>query len=80
MRPEGLGKLIKFNYLIGSRTRGLPACSIVPETLLLLLLLLLLSSSFNSLDFCFSSLCLSYACFVFVLTVNRQWPVNSACK
>jgi hypothetical protein len=29
VRPEGLGKLINFNYLIGSRTRDLPACSIV---------------------------------------------------
>jgi hypothetical protein len=30
VRPEGLGKLKKFIYLIGSLTRDLPACSIVP--------------------------------------------------
>jgi hypothetical protein len=33
MRPEGLGKLIKFKYLIGSRTRDLPACSMMPHPL-----------------------------------------------
>jgi hypothetical protein len=32
-RPEGLGKLIQFNYLITTRTRGLLACSIVPQPL-----------------------------------------------
>jgi hypothetical protein len=31
--PEGLGKLIKFLYLIGSRTRDLPSCSVVPQPL-----------------------------------------------
>jgi hypothetical protein len=30
MRPEGLGDLKQLNYLIGSRIRALPACSIVP--------------------------------------------------
>jgi hypothetical protein len=30
MWPEGLGKLKKFIHLIGSRTRDLLACSIVP--------------------------------------------------
>jgi hypothetical protein len=30
VRLEGLGKLKK-NYLIGTRTRDLPACSIVPQ-------------------------------------------------
>jgi hypothetical protein len=34
MGPEGLGKLIKYNDLIGSRTRELPACGIVPQPLL----------------------------------------------
>jgi hypothetical protein len=33
VRPEGLGKLIKFNYLMGSRTRDLPGCSTVPQPL-----------------------------------------------
>jgi hypothetical protein len=33
VRPEGLGKLIKIIHLIGSRTRDLPACSIVPQPL-----------------------------------------------
>jgi hypothetical protein len=28
---EGLGKLIKFSYLIGSQTYDLPASSIVPK-------------------------------------------------
>jgi hypothetical protein len=31
VRPEEVGQLKKFIYLIGSRTRDLPACSIVPE-------------------------------------------------
>jgi hypothetical protein len=31
---EGLGKLKKFNNLIGTRTHDLPACSIVPTTCL----------------------------------------------
>jgi hypothetical protein len=31
--PEGLGKLITFNYLIRSRTCYRPACSIVPQPL-----------------------------------------------
>jgi hypothetical protein len=31
MRFKGLGKLIKFDYLIGPRTRDLPASSIVPQ-------------------------------------------------
>jgi hypothetical protein len=30
MGPEGLGKLIKIIHLIGSRTRNLPVCNIVP--------------------------------------------------
>jgi hypothetical protein len=30
VRPEGLGQ-VKKNHLIGSRTRDLPACSIVPQ-------------------------------------------------
>jgi hypothetical protein len=34
MRPEGLGKLRTFTHLIGCRTRDLPACSIVPQSLL----------------------------------------------
>jgi hypothetical protein len=29
---KGLGQLIKFNYLVGNRTRELPACSSVPQT------------------------------------------------
>jgi hypothetical protein len=33
VRPEDLGKLIKFNYLIASRTRDLPACSTAPQSL-----------------------------------------------
>jgi hypothetical protein len=33
VRPEGFGRLIKFNYLIGSRTRGLPPGSIEPQLL-----------------------------------------------
>jgi hypothetical protein len=33
MRLEGLGQLKKkSNYLIGNRTRDLPACSIVPQS------------------------------------------------
>jgi hypothetical protein len=32
MRLEGLGKLRKFIDFIGSRTRGLSVCSIVPQT------------------------------------------------
>jgi hypothetical protein len=28
---EGLDKLRKFNYVIGNRTRDLPACRIVPQ-------------------------------------------------
>jgi hypothetical protein len=31
VRLEGLGKLKKFNDLIGNRTRDLPSCSIVPQ-------------------------------------------------
>jgi hypothetical protein len=31
VRLEMLGKLKKFNHLIGSRTRDLPACSILPQ-------------------------------------------------
>jgi hypothetical protein len=31
MRLEGLGKLKKKIHLIGTRTRDLPACSIVPQ-------------------------------------------------
>jgi hypothetical protein len=30
VRLEGLGKLKKFNHLIGSRTHDFPACNIVP--------------------------------------------------
>jgi hypothetical protein len=33
VRSEGLGKLKKFNYLIGSRSRDLPACGISPQPL-----------------------------------------------
>jgi hypothetical protein len=33
VRLEGLGKLKKLIYFIGSRTRDLPACSIVPQPL-----------------------------------------------
>jgi hypothetical protein len=32
-RPKGLGRLVKFNYLIGSRTRDLWAYIIVPQPL-----------------------------------------------
>jgi hypothetical protein len=32
-RPQGLGKLVEFNYLIRSRTRDLPACNIVLQPL-----------------------------------------------
>jgi hypothetical protein len=32
VRPEGLGKLKTFIHLIGSRTRDLATCSIVPLT------------------------------------------------
>jgi hypothetical protein len=31
VRLEGLSKFEKSNYLIGNRTRDLPACSIVPQ-------------------------------------------------
>jgi hypothetical protein len=31
VRPWGLGKLIRLNYLTGSRTRSLPVCSITPQ-------------------------------------------------
>jgi hypothetical protein len=31
VQPEGLGKVKKINDLIGSRTRDLPICSIVPQ-------------------------------------------------
>jgi hypothetical protein len=31
VRPEGLAKLKKFVHLIGSRTRDLPAYSLVPQ-------------------------------------------------
>jgi hypothetical protein len=31
VRPEGLGKLKKFNYLNGNRALELPASSIVPQ-------------------------------------------------
>jgi hypothetical protein len=31
VRPEGLGKFKKFIHLIGSRTRDIPACSVVPQ-------------------------------------------------
>jgi hypothetical protein len=33
VRPEGLGKLRKFVHLIGSPSRDIPACSIVPYPL-----------------------------------------------
>jgi hypothetical protein len=33
VRPEGLGQLRKFIHFIVSRTRDLPACSIVPQPL-----------------------------------------------
>jgi hypothetical protein len=33
VRPEGLGKLKKFIHLIGSRTRDLPACSILSSNI-----------------------------------------------
>jgi hypothetical protein len=31
VRLEGLGQLKKSNYLVGNRTRNLPACSRVPQ-------------------------------------------------
>jgi hypothetical protein len=31
--PEGLGKLMKFNYVVGSRTHDFPACTIAPQSL-----------------------------------------------
>jgi hypothetical protein len=34
VRLEGVDRLKKFIHLIGSRTRDLPACSIVPQPLL----------------------------------------------
>jgi hypothetical protein len=34
MRPEGLGHVIKFSYLVRSGTRELPACSSVSTTML----------------------------------------------
>jgi hypothetical protein len=34
LRPEGLGKFIKFRYLIGSRIRGLRIYSLVPQPVL----------------------------------------------
>jgi hypothetical protein len=33
VRPEGLGKLINFSYLLGFRTHDLPHCRIVPQPL-----------------------------------------------
>jgi hypothetical protein len=33
VRPEGLGKSKEFIHLVGSRTRDLPACSLVPYPL-----------------------------------------------
>jgi hypothetical protein len=33
MRPEGFGKLKKFNDLIGNQTRDVPVCSIAPQPL-----------------------------------------------
>jgi hypothetical protein len=36
VRLQGLGKLIKFDDLIRSETRNLPACSIVPQPTMLL--------------------------------------------
>jgi hypothetical protein len=33
VRPEGIGELIKFNYVIGYRTRDLLVCSLVPGSL-----------------------------------------------
>jgi hypothetical protein len=33
VRSEGLGKVIRFIPVIGSRTRDLSACSLVPQTL-----------------------------------------------
>jgi hypothetical protein len=35
---EGLGQLTKFSYLVRSRTRDLPACSIVPQPIRYLVL------------------------------------------
>jgi hypothetical protein len=32
VRLQGLGKLKKSSDIIGNRTRGLPPCSIVPQT------------------------------------------------
>jgi hypothetical protein len=34
VRPQGLGKLKEFIYLIRSQTHGLPVCSILPQPLL----------------------------------------------
>jgi hypothetical protein len=33
MWSEGLGKLMKYNCLIGPRTRDLPSCNLVPQPL-----------------------------------------------
>jgi hypothetical protein len=33
VQPEGSGKLMKFDYLIGSGTHDLPACGVVPQPL-----------------------------------------------
>jgi hypothetical protein len=33
VRPKGFDKLIKFKYLIGSRTRDIPACIFMPQAL-----------------------------------------------
>jgi hypothetical protein len=41
VRLEGVGKLIKIFHLMGSRTRDLPACSLVPQPLLISDLVLL---------------------------------------
>jgi hypothetical protein len=35
VRPEGLGKVKRFNVLMGTRTRNLMTCGIAPEILLL---------------------------------------------
>jgi hypothetical protein len=33
VRPEGFGELIRFSYHIGSQTRDLPDCNIMPQPL-----------------------------------------------
>jgi hypothetical protein len=48
VRLEGLSKLKKFNDLIGTQIRDLPACSIVPQLITLPCAPILLSDNKNS--------------------------------